>query len=89
MSLETIARMIGVEPPAVTMNVPGWSIDSRTIAPGDCFFALRGPTHDGHDFLASVFERGATVAIVDRETRATRATATGAGYYRGATDPGP
>jgi UDP-N-acetylmuramoyl-tripeptide--D-alanyl-D-alanine ligase len=69
MSIEAIAGMLGVAPPAwgadIGVNVLGWSIDSRTISPGDCFFALRGPTHDGHDFVASVFERGASLAIVD------------------------
>jgi UDP-N-acetylmuramoyl-tripeptide--D-alanyl-D-alanine ligase len=70
MSLELIANLMGAASPmspAATATISGWSIDSRTIAPGDCFFALRGPTHDGHDYVASVFERGAAVAIVDHE----------------------
>ena len=25
--------------------------------PGDCFFALRGPSNDGHDYVANVLER--------------------------------
>ena len=29
----------------------GVSIDSRSIAPGDLFVALRGPYFDGHDFV--------------------------------------
>ena len=45
----------------------GVSIDSRTLAPGDLFIALRGPNHDGHDFVGAAFERGAAAAIVDRE----------------------
>lgn len=68
MSLETIAEMIGAATPGMNAQVSGWSIDSRTIEPGDCFFALRGPSHDGHDYLASVFERGAAAAIVERTT---------------------
>ncbi len=73
MSIETIARMIGatlgVTPtgPAVGATVAGWSIDSRTVAPGDCFFALRGPNHDGQEFVPGVFERGAKLAIVERD----------------------
>jgi UDP-N-acetylmuramoyl-tripeptide--D-alanyl-D-alanine ligase len=66
MSLETIAEIIRAEQPPQAGSVSGWSIDSRTIARGDCFFALRGPTHDGHDFIASVFESGASVAIVEQ-----------------------
>jgi UDP-N-acetylmuramoyl-tripeptide--D-alanyl-D-alanine ligase len=67
LTFEQIARLIGAKPLASTGVISGWSIDSRTIVPGDCFFALRGPTHDGHDYVASVFERGAALAIVDHE----------------------
>ena len=33
--------------------------DSRRIRPGDVFWALKGPNHDGHDHLAEAAERGA------------------------------
>ena len=66
LSFETIARLIEA-PPAKGPDISGWSIDSRTIARGDCFFALRGPAHDGHDYVANVFERGASLAIVEKE----------------------
>ena len=33
----------------------GWSIDSRSLQPGDLFFALRGPNHDGHAYVAERF----------------------------------
>ncbi|MGA8382938.1 MAG: Mur ligase domain-containing protein, partial [Stellaceae bacterium] len=45
----------------------GVSIDSRTLAAGDLFVALDGPSHDGHDFVAAAFARGAAAAMVDRE----------------------
>lgn len=70
MIVEMIAGILEVPPPARGVNISGWSIDSRTVSEGDCFFALRGPTHDGHDFVAGVFERGAKLAIVDREIEA-------------------
>jgi UDP-N-acetylmuramoyl-tripeptide--D-alanyl-D-alanine ligase len=44
----------------------GVSIDSRTLVAGDLFVALRGPNHDGHDFVASALERGAAAVMVDR-----------------------
>ncbi|HEY3911289.1 MAG TPA: UDP-N-acetylmuramoyl-tripeptide--D-alanyl-D-alanine ligase [Stellaceae bacterium] len=44
----------------------GVSIDTRTLAAGDLFVALRGPNHDGHDFVAAAFARGAAAAMVDR-----------------------
>lgn len=44
----------------------GYSIDSRTAAAGDLFFAVRGERFDGHDFVAGAFERGAAAAVVSR-----------------------
>ena len=45
----------------------GVSIDTRSLALGDLFVALRGPNHDGHDFVATALQRGAAAAMVDRE----------------------
>ncbi|MBM3517420.1 MAG: UDP-N-acetylmuramoylalanyl-D-glutamyl-2,6-diaminopimelate--D-alanyl-D-alanine ligase [Alphaproteobacteria bacterium] len=45
----------------------GVSIDSRTVDPGDLFVALRGPTHDGHDFVAAALTAGAVAALVSRQ----------------------
>ncbi|MEJ7609343.1 MAG: Mur ligase family protein, partial [Bryobacteraceae bacterium] len=44
-----------------------YSIDSRTLAAGDLFFALRGDSYDGHAFVAEVLTRGAIAAVVDRD----------------------
>ncbi len=44
----------------------GYSIDSRTIAPGELFFAVRGERFDGHDFVAAAVQRGALAAVVSR-----------------------
>ncbi len=46
--------------------VTGWSVDSRTLKPGDLYFALRGPNHDGHAYVAEVLRAGAAAAVVDR-----------------------
>ncbi len=51
-------------------RVSGWSVDTRTLTEGDVFFALRGPNHDGHDFVAEAFEKGAAAAVVEREVAA-------------------
>ena len=42
----------------------GYSIDSRTVAPGQLFFAVKGERLDGHDFVAAALERGAVGAVV-------------------------
>jgi len=43
------------------------STDTRTLQPGALFVALKGPNHDGHDHVASAFEKGAAAAVVERE----------------------
>jgi UDP-N-acetylmuramoyl-tripeptide--D-alanyl-D-alanine ligase len=48
-------------------QVTGWSVDSRTLRPGDLYFALRGPNHDGHAFVGEVLKKGAVGIVVDRE----------------------
>ena len=47
-------------------SVTGVSTDSRTVARGDLFFAIRGPRADGHDFVRDALERGAVSAVVSR-----------------------
>lgn len=49
----------------------GYSIDSRTVAAGELFFAVRGERHDGHDFVAAGLSRGAVAAVVSRARVAT------------------
>lgn len=41
-------------------------IDSRDAEPNSLFVAFSGDQHDGHDFIADAFERGARVALIDR-----------------------
>jgi UDP-N-acetylmuramoyl-tripeptide--D-alanyl-D-alanine ligase len=45
-------------------RVAGVSIDSRTLCAGELFVAIHGPSHDGHDYVADVFEKGAVAAVV-------------------------
>ena len=70
LSMESIAETLGVADADLAAGLPdsvaGWSIDSRSINPGDCFLALRGPTHDGHDYVAQVLAKGASAAVVER-----------------------
>ena len=53
--------------------ITGFSLDTRTLAPGDVFVALRDQ-RDGHAFVTRAFERGAAAALVER------------GYARNASD---
>lgn len=40
--------------------------DSKQARPGVLFFAIRGSSRDGHDYLAQVLENGASAAVVQR-----------------------
>ena len=53
------ASMLG-PPKAVT----GVSIDTRTLEPGDLFFAIRGVASDGHDHVRQALASGAAAAVV-------------------------
>ena len=44
----------------------GLSIDSRTIATGEAYFAIKGDVHDGHAFAEAAIRNGATVAVIER-----------------------
>ncbi len=46
----------------------GVSIDSRTAERGQLFIAIRGPKHDGHDYLLDAAKAGCISAIVERGT---------------------
>lgn len=46
--------------------VTGYAIDSREVKPGDLFIAFPGEQVDGHDYVATAFEKGAAVALVER-----------------------
>lgn len=53
-------------PNAGTRIAQGYSIDSRTVGPGELFFAVRGERFDGHDFVVAALDRGAVGAVVAR-----------------------
>ena len=44
--------------------VPGLSIDTRTVKPGEAFFAIQGENRDGHDFVDAALKAGAGLAVV-------------------------
>ncbi len=50
-------------------SATGVSIDSRTLAPGDLFIAIRGPNTDGHRYVGEAFTAGAAAAMVAEQWR--------------------
>src|SRR5262245_48544058 len=54
---------------SVPASVSGISIDTRTIAPGEAFFAIKGDNRDGHDFVTPALKAGAGLAVVAADRR--------------------
>ena len=69
-------------PPVVPHEVAtGYSIDSRTIRPGDLFFAVKGEKLDGHDYVQQALEKGAVAAVVsEARLDGLRATSADGGF---------
>jgi UDP-N-acetylmuramoyl-tripeptide--D-alanyl-D-alanine ligase len=68
--LWTSLGLVGPLAARVSGSVPrggatGISIDTRTLQKGDLFFAIKGPSSDGHDYAGAAFEKGAFAAVVD------------------------
>jgi UDP-N-acetylmuramoyl-tripeptide--D-alanyl-D-alanine ligase len=66
-TIAQVADALGTRPGAELnpmARLAGVSIDSRTIRPGELFIAIHGPSHDGHDHVASALESGAIAAVV-------------------------
>src|SRR5690606_34475668 len=55
----------GTLPAAIT----GISIDSRTVAPGEAYFAIKGDVHDGHAFVGAALKAGAALSVVEAARR--------------------
>ena len=51
-------------------SISGLSIDSRSIAPEEAFFAIRGDHRDGHEFVTAALSANAALAVVAAERRA-------------------
>src|SRR5271165_5181950 len=49
------------------LTAAGYSIDSRTLQPGDLFFAVKGERLDGHDYVEAALTKGAVAAVVEHK----------------------
>jgi UDP-N-acetylmuramoyl-L-alanyl-D-glutamate--2,6-diaminopimelate ligase len=53
-----------------TLEITAITCDSRTVSPGTLFFALRGATVDGHDYIPAAIQAGATAVLLEDVSRA-------------------
>lgn len=59
-----VAAMNGRPVGTMPEGISGISIDSRAVAPGDAFFAIKGDRFDGHDFASMAAANGARLLVV-------------------------
>jgi UDP-N-acetylmuramoyl-tripeptide--D-alanyl-D-alanine ligase len=81
----TGGRLVSGDPQA---RIARWSIDSRSVAAGDLFVAIRGDRFDGHEFVAAALAAGAMGAVVTTVPVLPQAGA-GGPAPRHASAPGP
>ena len=72
-SQELVAATGGTLFGAPKVPAHGVTIDSRAVAAGDVFVAIKGEKMDGHDFVVDALKAGAGVAVVSRVTDAMKA----------------
>ena len=65
-SVREIGEVIGAASTSEA-RITGWSTDTRSIVPGDLYFALRGPNFDGNAFVGEALERGAVAAVAENQ----------------------
>ncbi|MFY2763339.1 UDP-N-acetylmuramoyl-tripeptide--D-alanyl-D-alanine ligase [Arenimonas sp. MALMAid1274] len=66
-ALSQVARWVEGRHLGADVAITSVGTDTRTLAPGGLFVALRGENHDGHDHAAQALERGAVALLVHRE----------------------
>lgn len=61
---DMIAAMAGRPVGTLPEGITGISIDSRSIQPGEAFFAIKGDRVDGHDYASMAMANGAALLVV-------------------------
>ncbi|HEY8248528.1 MAG TPA: UDP-N-acetylmuramoylalanyl-D-glutamyl-2,6-diaminopimelate--D-alanyl-D-alanine ligase [Hyphomicrobium sp.] len=61
-----VPAAIGAADGAPSVPITGFSLDTRSLQPGEMFVALRD-VRDGHDFVLEAFRKGAAAALVETE----------------------
>jgi len=65
--VDVIEALIGKRPERAHLGISDAVVDSRMATPGCLFFAIPGEHVDGHEYVDQAFERGAHIAIIQRE----------------------
>jgi UDP-N-acetylmuramoyl-tripeptide--D-alanyl-D-alanine ligase len=64
-TIDAMANAMGAERRGqLPTSISGLSIDSRSIGPGEAFFAIRGDHRDGHEFVSAALSAKAAFAVI-------------------------
>ncbi len=66
-SLKTVLNARSSSDRSVDTTINAICTDTRTIRPGECFFAISGPHFDGHHYVGQAINKGAACAVVQRD----------------------
>src|SRR5215217_6362783 len=69
-TLDEIAAATGARIVGRPSEATGVSVGTRTRAPGDLFFAIKGDGHGGHGFVRDALAKGAAAAVVAEDRAA-------------------
>ena len=67
---DVIEALTGIKPENASKDFTEVGLDSRQVTHGSLFIALPGERAAGHDFIADVFDTGASVALVQKDLSA-------------------
>ena len=64
---DILEALSGIRPQRSSQVITEACIDSRKVIPGAMFIAIPGERLDGHDYVGEAFERGAHLALVQKD----------------------
>lgn len=71
LSLNDVAGQMDAHLVGADAQFEGCSTDTRSLSKGELFVALRGPNFDGHTYLQTAAEKGATAIMIDQHCETT------------------
>lgn len=65
--LDILEALSSKRPQSPSLVITEASVDSRQVIPGSLFVAIPGEHHDGHDYINDAFQKGAQIALVQKD----------------------
>lgn len=64
---DVLEALTGTRPSRTSLLISEAAVDSRQVIPAAMFVALPGERADGHDYVGQAFDRGANLALVQKD----------------------